>query len=132
MKPGRWQDAVGVAAGLWLMFSPWMLGFAGDGRALVLNTVLGTALLAAALGAFTLPQAWEKCDEILIGLAAVSSPWLVEFQPHPALRHSMVVAGAAAIVMAGLSMIADRRSGGRGSRDGTRSGPSSPGEPWRR
>jgi hypothetical protein len=123
MTPKRWQDAVNVVAGIWLMLSPWVLAFPSDETVLVVTTVLGAALLAAALGAFTLPQAWEKCDEILVGLAAMGAPWMAGFQSRPALRDSTVLVGALAVLMAGLSMIADRKSRAGGAGAG---GPSKP------
>lgn len=44
----RWQDWLNLALGIWLFFSPWMLGFSFDESALWNTLIVGIhALLAA-------------------------------------------------------------------------------------
>jgi len=128
----RWQDAINVAGGLWLMVSPWLLRFAREERAVAVTTILGAALLAAALGALTLPRNWEKCDEVLVGLAAVGSPWMIGLQAITGFFASTLVVGTLAILMAGLSMLSDRRERVRGACESKASDPGARGEPCRR
>jgi len=123
----RWQDAINAAGGAWRMVSPWLLRSAGEQGAVAVTTIP-----AAALEAFTLPRSWERGDVALVGSAAVVSPWMIGLHSIAGFFAGTVVVGTVAILMAGLSMPADRRERVRGSREGGASPPPVRSEPCRR
>lgn len=40
-KPADWEEWVNLALGVWLVVSPWVLGFAGDGAATWNHVIVG-------------------------------------------------------------------------------------------
>jgi hypothetical protein len=103
----HWQDAVNAVLGVWLMASPWLLGFQAD-RTPVSNAFLvGALLLAAALGAILLPRAWEEWAEGILGLWMIASPWLLGFSGHGVAASSAVVTGLVIVGLAVWTLVTD-------------------------
>jgi len=67
----HWQDPISGLLGVWLVVSPWVLGFADATTPTANAALVGLALLAAALGATFVPRAWEEWTEVALGA------WLV-------------------------------------------------------
>jgi hypothetical protein len=100
LKVKHWQDAVNVILGIWLVVSPWALGFAGEKVALANAVVVGLLLIAAALGAILVPRAWEEWTEAVLGLWLIVSPWLLGFAALVAARNDAVVIGIVTLALA--------------------------------
>jgi hypothetical protein len=64
----HWQDPVSALLGVWLIVSPWVLGFQSETAVMANFVVAGIALAAVALGAVFLPQAWEEWTEVALGV----------------------------------------------------------------
>ena len=58
----HWQDALSAALGVWLITSPWVLGFQAE---------------TVAIGAILVPAAWEEWTESALGLWLIISPWVL-------------------------------------------------------
>lgn len=97
----HWQDAVNAVMGVWLVLSPWALGFSGETAAMSNAVVVGVALIAAALGAIFVPQAWEEWTEAALGLWLLASPWVLGFS---GLENALMAAVASGIVIALLAL----------------------------
>jgi len=97
----HWQDVVNALLGVWVVLSPWALGFQ-DSKTAAANAVLvGVALVAAALGAMLVPRAWEEWTECALGVWLVISPWVLGFS---ALQVAMLAAVCSGIVIAALAL----------------------------
>jgi len=96
----HWQDPVNALFGAFLLLSPWVAGYDSDTLATVNATVIGIALIAAAMGAMLVPRAWEEWTEALLGLWLVASPWLLGFGGDSRARAAAVVAGLAITLLA--------------------------------
>lgn len=102
MRPLKhWQDAVNAVIGVWLVLSPWALGYASEAMAMSNAIVVGLALLAAALGAIFVPRAWEEWTELALGAWMIVSPWLLGFA---ALETAMLCAVVTGAVIAALAL----------------------------
>lgn len=97
----HWQDLVNALLGVFLILSPWALGFQDTMAAMVNAVVIGVALIAAALGAIFVPRAWEEWTEGVLGLWMVVSPWALGFSMH---RDAMLAAVVTGIVIAALAL----------------------------
>lgn len=97
----HWQDAVNAVLGVWLLLSPWALGFASQTTPMANAVVVGAALLAAALGAIFVPRAWEEWTELALGAWLVVSPWALGFA---ALEMARLAAVATGLVIAALAI----------------------------
>ncbi len=102
----RWQDWVGVAVGLWLFVSPWLLGVSGVEAAARTGWVLGALVLAAALWALASPQSRfsEWCSSVL-GLATLVAPWVMGFADLGVPTWSFLIAGLVVMVLAVWTLI---------------------------
>ena len=60
----RWQEAITLLAGLWLVVSPYILGYSGAGFLRVYHTSLGAVVVL--LGVLQLWQDWGASDEDLL------------------------------------------------------------------
>ncbi len=59
----RWEEVTGIAAGLWLIVSPYIFDYAGDGMLHLWHSVLGG--LVVLLAALQLWQDWDLSEQEL-------------------------------------------------------------------
>lgn len=59
----RWEEVASIVLGLWLMASPFVLGYAGDQALQLWHILLGA--IVAGLGALQLWQDWNLSDQEL-------------------------------------------------------------------
>jgi len=60
----RWQEVATILVGLWLIVSPYVLGYSGGGFVRVYHTSLGAVALV--LGVLQLWQDWDLSDQDLL------------------------------------------------------------------
>ena len=60
----RWQEVATILVGLWLIASPYALGYSGEGFLRVYHTGLGAA--AVLLGVLQLWQDWDLSDQDML------------------------------------------------------------------
>ena len=95
----RWQDQVILLLGVWLFVSPWVFGYPSDSAPAV-NAYIAGAIMAA-LAAFDLYKtyAWAVFLNIIVGIWAAVSPWLVDVMPDQAMSASLLLVGLATVVL---------------------------------
>ena len=96
----HWQDVVNALLGIWVVLSPWALGFQGATTATANAVVVGVALVAAALGAMLMPRAWEEWTECALGAWLVISPWVLGFGAQRDAMLAAVCSGLVIVVLA--------------------------------
>jgi hypothetical protein len=99
MKTKHWQDPINALLGVWLIISPWVLGFSGTVSATGNFVIVGILLLAAALGAMYVPKKWEEWVESVLGLWMIVSPWIVRYTTVHSAKVDAVVAGIVILVL---------------------------------
>ncbi len=104
----HWQDPVNAVLGVWLILSPWALGFQKELTPMGNAVIVGILLLAAALGAIFVPRAWEEWTEGVLGLWLVVSPWALKFSGIYAAKASAVATGVVVIVLALWVLMTDK------------------------
>jgi hypothetical protein len=112
----HWQDPVNAAVGVWLVISPWVLGFQNNSPALSNALIIGMALLGTALGAIYLPQAWQEWSEAGLGAWLLASPWVVGFETLQAATVNVAIAGTIVLVLALWVLAIDKDFGLLGDR----------------
>ncbi len=60
----RWQEVTTILIGLWLIASPYVMGYSGEGLLRVYHTGLGAALVL--LGVLQLWQDWDLTDQDML------------------------------------------------------------------
>lgn len=90
----RWQDWVNVILGLWMVASPWILGFAaGESLAAPTAWILGAAIVVFAGVAVYMYKAWEEALTIILGICLFASPWVLGFADQMTPTMNAVVVG---------------------------------------
>ena len=92
-------DVANLVLGAVLFFSPWTFEFAGGaqtGNALICGMVI-VILSLAALAAFAV---WEEWLNLIVGLWAVVSPWVLGFHGTPAMTVNVVIGALVAVLAA--------------------------------
>jgi hypothetical protein len=105
MRIRYWQDVASLLVGVWLVLSPFALGFTGAVTWITL--VLGLSVIVFAVEGFVIPSYLEEWGELLIGLALLVVPWTVGYEPELATVSSMV-SGALVILFAIWELMTDR------------------------
>jgi hypothetical protein len=104
----HWQDPVNAVLGVWLVLSPWALGFQGNFTAMANVVIVGILLAAAALGAIFLPRAWEEWTEGALGVWLAVSPWALGFSTLDVARVTALATGVAVVVLALWVLMTDK------------------------
>jgi hypothetical protein len=60
----RWQEVATILVGLWLIVSPYVFGYSGEGFLRIYHTSLGA--VAVILGALQLWQDWDLSDQDML------------------------------------------------------------------
>lgn len=81
----RWQDAVALVLGVWLLFAPFIIGYGSlNGLAAWNSYLVGAAVAIASAWALRVPEAWEESVIVLnlvLGFWLVTSPYVLDFSP---------------------------------------------------
>jgi hypothetical protein len=96
-------DVANLILGAILFASPWIFGFeAGTGSTNAYITGIVIAILAiAALAAFAV---WEEWLNLVVGLWAVVSPWVLGFQGLTTAMTVHVIIGAVVAILAAIEL----------------------------
>jgi hypothetical protein len=105
MRIRHWQEIASLLLGVWLVLSPFALGFAG--AAAWMTVVLGLCVILFAVEGFVIPSYLEEWGEVLLGLALVVAPWTVGYESASATVSS-VVSGILVILFATWELMTDR------------------------
>jgi hypothetical protein len=95
----KFCDVANLILGAFLFVSPWIFGFdAGTVSQNAYITGIAIAILAiAALAAFAV---WEEWLNLIVGLWALVSPWVLGFQGTTAMTVHVIIGAAVAILAA--------------------------------
>ena len=107
-QPKHWQDLVNAIVGIWVIISPWALGFDGSSMAMSNAVIVGALLVATALGAAFVPRAWEEWTEAGLGVWLVVAPWVLGFGGNRSAMLSTVISGAIVVGLALWTLLTDK------------------------
>jgi hypothetical protein len=92
-------DVVNFVLGVILLLSPWMFGF--DAGAVSINAyVTGVVIAALAIAALAAFAVWEEWLNLIVGLWALVSPWVLGFQGTTAMTIHVLIGAAVAVLAA--------------------------------
>jgi SPW repeat len=105
MRIRHWQDVASLLLGVWLVLSPFALGFGG--AALWITIVLGLFVVLLAVEGFFIPPYLEEWGEILFGLALVVAPWTFDYEAVSTTVSSMI-SGILVTMLGAWELVTDR------------------------
>ncbi len=96
----RWQDQVTLLLGLWLVVSPFVLGYPSNSTQAVNAYVAGAVI--AILAGFDLYKTymWAVVVNMLAGLWVAISPWVPAMAARGPMMTDNVIVGVAVLVLA--------------------------------
>jgi hypothetical protein len=94
----RMTGIVTAVAGLFLVLSPWLFGFAAESGAAWNSWIAGALIGVTAVGTLLKSQEWEEWALLALGSWTLVSPWVLGFAGVTAAAAVSVAVGA--LVMA--------------------------------
>jgi hypothetical protein len=95
-------DLANLILGAILFVSPWMFDFHA-GTVSTNATITGIAIVILAMAALVAFAVWEEWLNLVVGLWALVSPWVLGFQGTTAMT-VLVVIGAAVAILAAIEL----------------------------
>ena len=95
------QDIINLICGALLFISPWITGFAAEGRAASTAWVGGIVIVVMAGAALLQFAEWEEWVALVVGVLVVIAPWVLGF----ATIHSAAVVCVVLGIIVALSSI---------------------------
>ncbi|WP_413850842.1 SPW repeat protein [Albidovulum sp.] len=103
---GTWQDGLMLLLGIWLFFSPWILGFAGIQLAFWNALLFGVILAGLSIAVITEFHDWEEWVDLAVGVWLVVSPWVLGFAAFAAAADAAAYAATMTFVATGVVTLA--------------------------
>jgi len=110
----QWQDSVSVVLGLWLLFSPWLFGYAGAPAIAWTAYIVGIVIAVAAFAALVAFQKWEEWLKAVLGAWLIISPWVISYGGHQTAMWNHIVVGALVLILAIWSATTEQRVATKG------------------
>jgi hypothetical protein len=101
---GKALDIVNLIAVLCLLLSPWVLGFTATAHAAWNAWIVGAVMGLVALGALVAFSEWEEWVNLVLGLWAAISPWVLGFTALAAATTAHVILGLIVAVLAAIEI----------------------------
>jgi hypothetical protein len=92
-------DVANLVLGAILFFAPWMFGFS-TGAVSTNAYVTGLAIVILAIAALAAFAVWEEWLNLIVGLWALVSPWVLGFQGTTAMTVHVLIGAAVAVLAA--------------------------------
>ena len=103
---GRWQNWAGLVAGVWLLISPWVLGFSTGATERWTTVGVGAAVTLVAVWALAMPAArFAEWSAIALGLGLFLAPWTLSFTQVGAAAWNAWILGAVVAILAAWALL---------------------------
>lgn len=89
----QWRDIVNLVLGVWIVISPWTLGFAAEQTAAWNAYIVGVIIAVAALAALVNFHKWEEWVNVVLAAWLIVSPWALGTAALSALVWNQVIVG---------------------------------------
>jgi hypothetical protein len=105
----QWRDVANLVLGVWIVLSPWALGFTAEQIAAWNAYIVGVIVAVAALATLVNFQKWEEWVNITLGAWLIVSPWVLGVASITALAWNQVIVGLIVGVLALWTAIAGQQ-----------------------
>jgi len=96
-------DVANLILGAFLFFSPWIFAFE-TGRASENANITGIVIAVLAIAALSAFAIWEEWLNLIVGLWALISPWVLGFQGNTTATTVHVIVGIIVAVLAAIEI----------------------------
>ena len=89
----QWRDALNFVFGIWLVLSPWILGYVAEQAAAWNAYLVGAIIAVAAVVALVKFRKWEEWVTVALAIWLIISPWLLGVSALTTVLWNQVVVG---------------------------------------
>jgi hypothetical protein len=89
----RWQDMLVLVLGVWLFFSPFLLGYSNITPAAMNAYLCGIAVAVLAVIAMSDTRMWEEWTNLALGAWLILAPFVLGFSEHGTATWNHVIIG---------------------------------------
>lgn len=112
----RWQDGINFLLGLWLIVSPWVLGYTADTWPAWNSYVVGAVIAILAAISLTAHQKWEHWATLAVAAWLIVSPWVLDYTALQTVFWNHIITGVIVGALALWTMAGDYGFGGAEAR----------------
>jgi hypothetical protein len=112
IPPRYWQDPLSALAGVAVLVSPWLAGYAMVQPALANAVIVGACLLTGAIAAAAIGRPWAECGIVGLGAWLVASPVALSLVDVAAIRVAVGM-GLLVVVLGSAALAAEWRARAR-------------------
>lgn len=107
----HWRDVISLVLGLWLIISPWALGYLTDAPAAWNAYIVGIIVVVAAAATLVAFHRWEEWINVALGAWLIVSPFLMGQEAHANVMWNQIITG---VLIGGMALwAAFTQPGGR-------------------
>jgi len=99
-KTLQWEDWLGISLGVWLIVSPWILGFSDQSAATITALVMGCILVLEEFLEVVVHEMTEEWIDLVAGLWLMVSPFALGFASQTVASVNMVAVGLLTVLFA--------------------------------
>jgi site-specific recombinase len=103
-KTLQWEDWLGVGLGVWLLVSPWALGYSDQSAATMNALILGSVLVLEEMLEVVVHEMVEEWIDLVAGLWLMISPLVLGFAGQTAASVNTVAVGLLTVLFAAWAM----------------------------
>ncbi len=103
-KTLKWEDWVGIGLGVWLIASPWALGFSDQAAPTMNALIMGSILVLDELLEVVVHEMAEEWLDLVAGLWLMVSPLVLGFASQTAASANTVAVGVLTVLFAAWAM----------------------------
>src|SRR5262245_34357852 len=96
----QWQDSANFVLGLWLIISPWVLGYATSFYPASNAWIVGLIIPVSAASTLIAFHQWEEWINVALAVWLIISPWVLGFSTMATAVSNQVVVGIVVGVLA--------------------------------
>lgn len=100
----KWEDWVGIGLGVWLIASPWALGFSDQSAATMNALIMGSILVLEELLEVIVHEMAEEWIDLVAGLWLLVSPLVLGFASQAAVAANTAAVGLLTVLFAAWAM----------------------------
>jgi SPW repeat-containing protein len=99
-KALKWEDWLGVGLGIWLIVSPWALGYSDQSAATMNALIMGCILVLEEMLEIGVHETVEEWIDVVAGLWLMMSPVVLGFASQTAAAANTLAVGLLTVVFA--------------------------------
>lgn len=111
----QWREWLMLLFGVWLVVSPFALGYAGAGAQMAVwnPVIVGVVVIVFAIAEIMKPQTWEEWISLLLGAWLIAAPFVLGYTGMTAALWNSVIMGLLIGADAVWTLIDMKSHGGR-------------------